>query len=144
MPSTPGGFRESLTADEVFPRSLPAETQELQLCQLPQGLLRRKMGARGEVVYMFRGTIVQKSEEALACFVGLHTRRLRRRRSRPRGYVDVPPQLDAEIRRIGHLPGESCAQQPFWTFGEELPGGSADREDGTAFLVRVARGDERA
>src|SRR6267154_2057983 len=111
MPSTPGGVRESLTADEVFPRSLPAETQEFQLGQLPQGLLRRKMGPRGKVVYMFRGTIVQQSEEALARFVGLHSPRLGPGRSGPRGYVEVPPKLGAKIRRIGHLPGESFAQQ---------------------------------
>src|SRR5436305_1150914 len=41
MPGTPGRFGESLTTEEVFPRSLPAQTQDLQFCQLPAGKVRR-------------------------------------------------------------------------------------------------------
>src|SRR5437588_10557920 len=98
MPGTPGRVRESLTTEEVFPRSLPAQTQDFELCQLPQGLLGRKMRPRGKLVYMHRRTIVQQSEQALACFVGLHARPMRPRRGCARGYGKVPPELEAEIR----------------------------------------------
>src|SRR5256885_5805414 len=105
MPGTPGRFRESLTTEEVFPRSLPAQTQDFELCQLPEGLLRRKMGSRGKLVYMHLGTIVQQCEQPLARFVGFYPAPLRPRLTLSRRYAPVPPQLRAQVRRIGHLPG---------------------------------------
>src|SRR4051812_38014331 len=144
MPGTPGRFRESLTTEEVFPRSLPAQTQDLQLCQFPEGLLRRKMRSRGKLVYMHLGTIVQQSEQTLARFVGFHPRPLGLWPGLPGGYLKVPLHLDAEIRRIGHLPREAVPEQHLWTCRERIARRPAHREH-RAFLVdRIARGDERS
>src|SRR3954462_3194110 len=71
MPGTPGRVRESLTALEVFPRPLPAEAQDFQLCQLPQRLLRRKMGLRGKLVYVDGCMPREEGEQALSELVRL-------------------------------------------------------------------------
>src|SRR5207248_1558130 len=136
MPGTPGRF-ESLTTEEVFPRPLPAQTQDLQLCQLPEGLLRRKMRPRGKLVYMHLDTIVQQSEQALAHFVGLQPGPIGLRRHFARGYVNVPPQPDAELRRIGHFTREAFAQQELRTLRERLARRSPDREHRPSLGDRV-------
>src|SRR5256885_15712274 len=120
MPGTPGQFRESLTAKEVFPRSLPAQTHQFQLRELPERLLRRKMRLRGKLVYMHLGTIVQQSEQSLARFVRFYLRPARLgRRTFSWGYVHVPPQLDAQVSGIGHLAGDGVAKEHSGTFGEQ-------------------------
>ena len=112
MPDTPGGVRESLTAQEVFPRPLPAQAHQFQLGQLPERLLRRKMGPRGKLVYMHRGPIVQKSEQALAQLVGTDGRLVLGRWRRRRCVCGrLPPELRAEVVRIGDFAREALAEQ---------------------------------
>src|SRR5437588_846448 len=62
MPALPIGF-ESSAAQEIFPRPLHDHSLQLQLRQLSQRFPGRDLRAEGEVVYMSRGPLVQKSPE---------------------------------------------------------------------------------
>src|SRR6266550_6424557 len=62
MPALPIGF-ESSAAQEIFPGPLHDDALQLQLRQLAQGFPGRDLRAEGEVVYMSRGPLVQKSPQ---------------------------------------------------------------------------------
>src|SRR3954465_15321284 len=104
MPGTPGRVRESLTALEVFPRPLPAQAQDFQLCQLPQCLLRRKMGPRGKLVYVDGCMPRKEGEQALSEFVRLDGVLGCGRRVRVYGRMwwrrRLPPEPGAQIGRV--------------------------------------------
>jgi len=129
MPSTPV-VRESLTADEVFPRSLPAETQELQSV-IPQGSCGAD-GPRGRCSTCF--AYHRPASERRSPASSVRTRRGCIGAGPARGYVS-PTQLDAEIAGRS-LPGDSCAQQHL------RPSGAARRGargcERPALRVRVA------
>src|SRR5437870_8678376 len=62
MPALPNGF-ESSAAQEIFPGPLQRHALQLQFRELSQRFPGRDLRAQGEVVYMSRGTLVQKSPE---------------------------------------------------------------------------------
>src|SRR4051795_13401966 len=62
MPALPTGF-ESSAAQEKFPGPLHHHAFQFQIRQLAKRLPSRDLRSQGEVVYMSRGRLVQKSPE---------------------------------------------------------------------------------
>src|SRR5713101_3024851 len=68
MPALPNGC-ESLLAQEIFSWPLNHHALQFQVGELAQGNLRRDLRTKGQVVYMSRGPLVQKSPQSQALFV---------------------------------------------------------------------------
>src|SRR3954468_16200953 len=148
MPGTPGRVRESLTALEVFPRPLPAEAQDFQLCQLPQRLLRRKMGPRGKLVYVDGCMPRKEGEQALSELVRLDGLRVCGRRvgvfRRMWRGRRLPPELCAQVGRDRDLARHSFPEEQLGAFGEGIGGRATHGENLAARRKGVASSHESA
>src|SRR5438067_6516830 len=130
MPALPIGF-ESSAAQEIFPGPLHDHALHLQLRQLSQRFPGRDLRAEGEVVYMSRGPLVQKSPEFRTRRVddfrvraGHFTARVGCRKARMRCVIEGrhlrngPLQAAQDVRGTGRQIRLPIAQQIVWPLGE--------------------------